>query len=80
MNKEFLGTMTVFEFIEEFGYFNWDMTNMYQYEASAKVRHYDVADEEGYSMYNLFEILDDNRNVIATYTDYDFSLSLKGVI
>lgn len=58
--------------ILELEYLNINTEILKQYDLGCRVNCYDILDDNNYLIKNLYEVIDEEGNVISSYTNKDF--------
>ncbi|MDU7364271.1 hypothetical protein [Clostridium sp.] len=66
--------MTIKKFINDLKLINIDTKELEKYDSSYKISAYDILDEKGYFIDNLYEVVDDKGNIVAYYKDKNYKI------
>ncbi|WP_111930519.1 hypothetical protein [Clostridium tertium] len=66
--------MPINKFINDLKLINIDTKELEKYDSSYKISAYDILDEKGYFIDNLYEVVDDKGNIVAYYKDKNYKI------
>ncbi|MBS5937738.1 hypothetical protein [Clostridium sp.] len=66
--------MPIKKFINDLKLINIDTTELEKYNTSYRINAYDVLDEKGYFIDNLYEVVNDKGNIVAYYQDKNYKI------
>lgn len=69
--------MPINKFINDLKLINIDTKELEKYDSSYKINAYDILDEKGYFIDNLFEVVDYKGNIVAYYKDENYKIIKK---
>lgn len=66
--------MPINKFINDLRLINIDTKELEKYDSSYKINAYDILDEKGYFIDNLYEVVDSEGNALAYYKDENYKI------
>lgn len=66
--------MPIKNFINDLRLINIDTKELEKYDSSYKINAYDILDEKGYFIDNLYEVVDSEGNALAYYKDENYKI------
>lgn len=66
--------MPIKKFINDLRLINIDTKKLEKYDSSYKINAYDILDEKGYFIDNLYEVVDSEGNALAYYKDENYKI------
>lgn len=66
--------MPIKNFINDLKLINIDTKELEKYDSSYKINAYDILDEKGYFIDNLYEVVDSEGNALAYYKDENYKI------
>lgn len=66
--------MPIKKFINDLKIINIDASELEKYNVSYRINAYDILNEKGYFLDNLYEVVDDKGNIVAYYTDENYKI------
>lgn len=69
--------MPIKKFINELNLLGVDSGELEKYDSSYKINAYDILNEKGYFIDNLYEVVDNKGNIVAYYKDENYKI-IKG--
>lgn len=66
--------MPIKKFINDLRLINIDTKELEKYDSSYRISAYDILDEKGYFIDNLYEVVDDKGNIVAYYKDKNYKI------
>lgn len=66
--------MPINKFINDLKLINIDTKELEKYDSNYKINAYDILDEKGYFIDNLYEVVDDRNNIVAYYKDKNYKI------
>lgn len=66
--------MPINKFINNLKLINIDTKELEKYDSNYKINAYDILDEKGYFIDNLYEVVDSEGNALAYYKDENYKI------
>lgn len=66
--------MPINKFINNLKLINIDTKELEKYDSNYKINAYDILDEKGYFIDNLYEVVDSEGNALAYYKDKNYKI------